>query len=127
VKTKYFSRHLRKIFTLSLLIFPILLSVGPVGAGFWDNDPQKISLDDAVISLSENLADDGCPYDLKVSEPFGRDQVLVIASEKSLPLPKFDSPLWQQAEALLNTLRNQMLRKNCGYAEAKIELITEAR
>ncbi len=87
-----------------------------------DNGAQPLKASRLLV-----LPDDGCPYDLKVSEPFGRDQVLVIASEKPLPLPKSDSPLWQQADALLNELRNQMLRKNCGYAEAKIELITEAR
>ncbi|RLB66706.1 MAG: hypothetical protein DRH03_11895 [Deltaproteobacteria bacterium] len=73
------------------------------------------------------LPDDGCPYDLKVSEPFGKDKVMAIASEKRLPLPNLESQLWQQANKLFDNLRNQMLRKNCGYAETKIELITKAR
>lgn len=73
------------------------------------------------------LPDDGCPYDLKVSEPFGKDQVMVIASEKRLPLPDPESPDWQKANTLFDGLRNQMLRKNCGYAEARIELITMPR
>ncbi|MEA3332170.1 MAG: DUF4384 domain-containing protein, partial [Pseudomonadota bacterium] len=73
------------------------------------------------------LPDDGCPYDLKVSEPFGKDQVMVIASEKRIPLPDQESPIWQKANKLLDDLRNQMLRENCGYAEAKIELITTPR
>ncbi len=73
------------------------------------------------------LPDDGCPYDLKVSEPFGNDQVMVIASEKRMPLPTEESPRWQKSNELLDDLRNQMLRENCGYAEAKIELITKPR
>ncbi|MEA1921871.1 MAG: DUF4384 domain-containing protein [Pseudomonadota bacterium] len=73
------------------------------------------------------LPDDGCPYNLKVREPFGKDQVMVIASEKRIPLPDQKSPLWQKANELLDGLRNQMLRKNCGYAEAKVELLTKSR
>ena len=73
------------------------------------------------------LPDDGCPYDLKVSEPFGKDQVVVIASEKRIPFPDQESPVWQKTDALLDGLRNQMLRENCGYAESRIELITKLR
>ena len=73
------------------------------------------------------LPDDGCPYDLKVSEPFGNDKVMVIASEKRIPLPAQEAPNWQKADALFDNLRNQILRENCGYAEAKIELITTPR
>lgn len=87
-----------------------------------DNRAQPLKASRLLV-----LPDDGCPYDLKVSEPFGKDQVLVIACEKNLPLPEPESPLWQEAETLLNTLRNQMLKQNCGYAEAKIELLTQAR
>ena len=73
------------------------------------------------------LPDDGCPYDLKVSEPFGKDQVMVIASEKRIPLPSEESPSWQKADTLFDSLRKQILRGNCGYAESKIELITKSR
>ncbi len=73
------------------------------------------------------LPDDGCPYDLKVSEPFGRDQVMVLASEKRILLPEPESPDWQKANELLDSLRIQALRENSGYAEAKIELLTNPR
>ena len=89
---------------------------------------NKNQLDTSSHRLQANhlliLPDDGCPYDLKVSEPFGKDQVMVIASEKRIPLPSQESLRWQKANELLDGLRNQMLRENCGYAEAKIELIT---
>ncbi len=89
---------------------------------------NKNQLDTSSHRLQANrlliLPDDGCPYDLKVNEPFGNDQVMVIASEKRIPLPGQELPGWQKANELLDGLRNQMLRENCGYAEARIELIT---
>ncbi len=73
------------------------------------------------------LPDDGCPYDLKVSPPFGRDQVLVIASEKQIPLPNIESPDWQSADQLFQRLRNQAKKDNRGYAEALVEVETQIR
>ncbi|MCD6292354.1 MAG: DUF4384 domain-containing protein [Deltaproteobacteria bacterium] len=86
-----------------------------------DNNARRLQANHLLI-----LPDDGCPYDLKVSEPFGKDRVMVIASEKRVLLPPNESPDWQKADTLLKVLRNQMLRKNYGYAEAEIELLTQA-
>ena len=71
------------------------------------------------------LPDDGCPYDLKVSPPFGRDKVLVIASEKQISLPVIESSDWQSAGQLLQRLRNQALKDNPGYAESRVAVVTK--
>lgn len=73
------------------------------------------------------LPDDGCPYDLKVSPPFGRDQVLVIASEKPILLPSLESSEWQSADKLFSRLRKQAFKDNPGYAEARVTIVTKTR
>ncbi|MBN2706350.1 MAG: DUF4384 domain-containing protein [Deltaproteobacteria bacterium] len=70
------------------------------------------------------LPDDGCPYSLKVSAPYGQDQVLAIAAEERLALPPSDDQLWQQSKKLLEQLRQAGLTSEKGYAEARLELVT---
>jgi len=85
-------------------------------------NPRKLKADHLLV-----LPDDGCPYDLKVSPPFGRDQVLVIASEKQLFLPAIESAEWQSADKFFQRLRTLVLKNNLGYAEMRIELETRPR
>ncbi len=85
-------------------------------------NPAKLKANRLLV-----LPDDGCPYDLKVSPPFGRDQVLVIASEKQISLPKIESSDWQSADKLFSRLRNQVLKDNLGYAEAQIVVESKIR
>ena len=85
-------------------------------------NPRKLKADHLLV-----LPDDGCPYDLKVSPPFGQDQVLVIASEKQIPLPILESPDWQSADQFFQRLRNQALKDNPGYAEARVAVVTKIR
>ena len=73
------------------------------------------------------LPDDGCLYDLKVGPPFGRDRVLVIASEKRILLPNLDSLEWHSANQLFQRLRNQACSDNPGYAEAQVTIETKTR
>ena len=85
-------------------------------------NPAKLKANRLLI-----LPDDGCPYDLKVSPPFGRDQVLVIASEKQIPLPTLESSDWQSATKLFQRLRREALVDNSGYAEVQITVVTKTR
>ncbi len=87
-----------------------------------DHNSPKLKSDRLMV-----LPDDGCPYDLKVSPPFGRDQVLVIASEKQILLPALESSDWQSADLLFQRLRQQACSDNPGYAEARVVLETRTR
>ncbi len=87
-----------------------------------DHNSPRLKADRLMV-----LPDDGCPYNLKVTPPFGRDQVLVIASEKRILLPKLESAKWQSADNLLQSLRQQASIDNPGYAEARISVATRDR
>ncbi len=84
------------------------------------HNPRKLKANRLLV-----LPDDGCPYDLKVSPPFGQDQVLVIASEKPILLPYLESSEWQLADKLFSRLRIQTCKDNPGYAEARVTIVTK--
>ena len=71
------------------------------------------------------LPDDGLPYDLIVGPPYGRDTVLVVASEERL---NFLAPLsgdWSSSDALRTRLRQQGFSKSTGYAESEVVVVTK--
>ena len=70
------------------------------------------------------LPEDGCSYDLVVTEPYGRDRVWAVASESPLEFPVDLKGDWAKADLLVKRLRNQGLSKKGAYAEAEVELVT---
>ena len=70
------------------------------------------------------LPEDGCSYDLVVTEPYGRDTVWVVASESPLEFPGDLGGDWSKADLLINRLRKQGFSRKGGYAEAQVEVVT---
>jgi hypothetical protein len=70
------------------------------------------------------LPEDGCSYDLVVTEPYGRDRVWAVASESQLQFPADLSGDWQKADPLVRQLREQGFSQKGGYAEADVEVVT---
>lgn len=70
------------------------------------------------------LPEDGCSYDLVVTEPYGRDRVWAVASESPIEFPADLKGDWAKSHFLVNRLRNQGLSKRGAYAEAEVELVT---
>lgn len=71
------------------------------------------------------LPEDGCSYDLVVTEPYGRDRVWAVAAESPLEFPADLKGDWAKTDLLMNRLRNQGLSQRGAYAEAEVELVTE--
>jgi len=70
------------------------------------------------------LPEDGSSYELVVSEPFGKDIILAVATESSLTFPPDLSGDWSRSGIIVNRLRQQGLATNRGYAEAQVEIVT---
>jgi len=70
------------------------------------------------------LPEDGCSYDLVVTEPYGRDRVWAVAAESPLEFPVELKGDWAKADFLMNRLRNRGLSGKGAYAEAEVELVT---
>ena len=70
------------------------------------------------------LPEDGCSYDLVVTEPYGRDRVWVVAAEFPIEFPAELKGDWAKADLLVKRLRNQGLSEKGAYAEAEVELVT---
>ena len=70
------------------------------------------------------LPEDGCSYDLVVTEPYGRDRVWAVASESPIEFPADLKGDWAKSDFLVNRLRNQGLSQRGAYAEAEVKLVT---
>ena len=70
------------------------------------------------------LPEDGCSYDLVVTEPYGTDRVWVVAAESHLDFPGDLGGDWSKANELVSRLRTQGLSGQGGYAEAQVEVVT---
>ena len=70
------------------------------------------------------LPEDGCSYDLVVTEPYGRDRVWAVAAESPIEFPADLKGDWAKSDFLVNRLRNQGLSGKTAYAEAEVELVT---
>lgn len=70
------------------------------------------------------LPEDGCSYDLVVTEPYGTDRVWVVASESPMDFPSDLGGEWAKADVLINRIRNQGLSGTGGYAEGQVEVVT---
>ncbi len=70
------------------------------------------------------LPEDGCSYDLVVTEPYGTDRVWVVAAESQLDFPADLGEDWSKASQLVPRLRTQGLSARGGYAEAQVEVVT---
>ena len=70
------------------------------------------------------LPEDGCSYDLVVTEPYGTDRVWVVAAESHLDFPGDLGGEWSKARTLVSRLRVQGLSGQGGYAEAQVEVVT---
>ncbi len=70
------------------------------------------------------LPEDGCSYDLVVTEPYGTDRVWVVAAESPLDFPADLAGDWSKGAELVSRLRTQGLSGNGGYAESQVEVVT---
>ena len=70
------------------------------------------------------LPEDGCSYDLVVTEPYGTDRVWAVAAEFPIEFPAELKGDWVKADLLVKRLRNQGLSKKGAYSEAEVELMT---
>jgi len=70
------------------------------------------------------LPEDGCSYDLVVTEPYGTDRVWAVAAESPIEFPADLKGEWVKSDFLVKRLRNQGLSKKGAYAEAEVELVT---
>ena len=70
------------------------------------------------------LPEDGCSYDLVVTEPYGTDRVWAVAAESPIEFPADLKGDWAKSDFLVNRLRNQGLSEKGAYAEAEVELVT---
>jgi hypothetical protein len=70
------------------------------------------------------LPEDGCSYDLVVTEPYGTDRVWVVATESHLNFPGNLAGDWSKAKELVSRLRTRGLSSQGGYAEAQVEVAT---
>lgn len=61
--------------------------------------PQKLTPEKLLL-----LPDDGMPYELVISPPYGKDVVWVVASETPLDLPENLEGDWTKAEGLQKRL-----------------------
>jgi len=70
------------------------------------------------------LPEDGCSYDLVVTEPYGTDRVWVVAAESRLDFPGNLAGDWSNAKELVIRLRTRGLSGRGGYAEAQVKVVT---
>jgi hypothetical protein len=70
------------------------------------------------------LPEDGCSYDLVVTEPYGRDRVWAVAAESPIEFPADLKGDWAKSDLLVKRLRNKGLSGKGAYAEAEVELVT---
>ena len=70
------------------------------------------------------LPEDGCSYELVVTEPYGADRVWAVAAESQLQFPADLGGDWSKAGELVNRFRTQGLSGRGGYAEAQVEVVT---
>ncbi len=70
------------------------------------------------------LPEDGCSYDLVVTEPYGTDRVWVVAAESRLDFPGDLGGDWSKAGVLVSRLRTRGLSSRGGYAEVQVEVVT---
>ena len=70
------------------------------------------------------LPEDGCSYDLVVTEPYGTDRVWAVAAESPIEFPADLKGDWTKSNFLVKHLRNQGLSKKGAYAESEVELVT---
>ncbi len=70
------------------------------------------------------LPEDGCSYDLVVTEPYGTDRVWAVAAESPLEFPGDLNGDWGRADELVGRLRAQGLSGKGGYGEAAVEVVT---
>ncbi|MBC8466592.1 MAG: DUF4384 domain-containing protein [Deltaproteobacteria bacterium] len=70
------------------------------------------------------LPEDGCSYDLMVTEPYGTDRVWAVAVESPIEFPADLKGDWAKSDFLVKRLRDQGLSKKGAYAEAEVELVT---
>jgi hypothetical protein len=70
------------------------------------------------------LPDDGMPYDLEVSFPFGQDLVWAVASEIKLDIPDAVNGNYKDKTVLQDQLRIQGLNSGLGYAEKVLRITT---
>ena len=70
------------------------------------------------------LPEDGCSYDLVVTEPYGTDRVWAVAAEFPIEFPAELKGEWAKSDFLVKCLRSQGLSKKGAYAEAEVELMT---
>ncbi len=70
------------------------------------------------------LPDDGLPYELEVSKPFGRDLVWAVAVERAIPVPGELTGDWVDAKEVMRRVRS--LAADAG-AHAETQLIIETK
>ncbi len=80
---------------------------------------QKLSPDKLLV-----LPDDGMPYELVVSPPYGKDLVWAVASETALDLPEKMEGDWIKAEGLQKRLWALSGATPQGFAEAQLVVHT---
>ncbi len=80
---------------------------------------RKLSPDKLLL-----LPDDGMPYELVVSPPYGKDLVWAIASETALDLPEKMEGDWTKAEGLQKRLWALSEATPRGFAEAQLVVHT---
>ncbi len=71
------------------------------------------------------LPDDGLPYELRVTPPFGVDVIWAIAVREPLSFPRDLPGDWSRAELVRQRLSEQANRQG-GYAEAETTIKTVA-
>ena len=70
------------------------------------------------------LPEDGASYKVVAIEPFGKDTVWAVASERPLRMPEKLVGEWADSHILIQRLREQGFSGRGGYAEAPVELVT---
>jgi len=88
---------------------------------FPDPDGEAIRLKKDVPVI---LPDDNVDYELEVQEPFGRDTILVVATDKPLLLPNWAKAESVPAQKLRDLLNEKARSMTGGYGAAEIEIVT---
>lgn len=73
------------------------------------------------------LPEDGCSYDLVVSEPFGKDRIWACASEVPLSIDPNLGGSWRRGQGLIMNAREVSSMTGAGYAEAFLDVITRPK
>ncbi|MGH8615167.1 MAG: DUF4384 domain-containing protein [Gammaproteobacteria bacterium] len=81
--------------------------------------PRKLAADKLLL-----LPDDGMPYELVVSPPYGKDLVWAVASETGLVLPEKMQGDWTKASRLRERLLAASESAPQGFAEAQLVVQT---